>query len=238
MKLFSYMILCVLPVILIGCAVEPIGQVSAIKDKNYLLGLYPANIAGDDATANTDESKAYNLLVCPVLPIYDADTVKSACHNALVTQSNRPVVFTTVYPEISKRLGLKEFYSLIVPTIALTPIVAKILNSRALKTPNLSASELKELMKRVDRKLMGVGAVSITVLALLYLFESQVWGADKRELARLQQDIFAKTDLSQATHTSQSIDHLLTLLAKNLDLQVSREAKLLLTASKQIRDTK
>lgn len=219
-------------IILIGCAIEPSGKLSAIKDKNYLLGLYPVDTTEDSADVAGASSKAYELLVCPVLPTYDADTVKSVCRHALVTKSNRPVVFTTVYPKISKQLGNKEFYTIMVPTVAITPIVGKILRSRTLKIPNLSTSELAELMKRSNRKVAGVAAVSITVLAIMYLFETHVWGADKRELARSQQDIFAKTDLSQAIQTSKSVDRILPLLAKSLDLQVSREAKLLFSASK------
>ena len=223
-KAFLYSILSLM---LIGCAVEPLSHVSAIKDKNYLLGLYPADI-----TDTNGEDQAYELLVCPIRPAYDAETVKSDCRQALVTQSNRPVVFTTVYPEISDKLGNKEFHAMLVPPIVVTPIVAKILKARNLKIPDLSASELKALMQRSNRIVAGVGALSITTLALLYLFEAHVWGADKRELARLQQDIFAKTDLSQAKHTDRKIKRLLALLAGNLDLRVSREAKLLLSNPK------
>lgn len=212
---------------LVSCAVEPVSQLSAIKDKNHLLGLYPI-----DNTETSGENQAYALLVCPVLPTYDAATVKSDCQQALVTKSNRPVVFTTVYPEISTKLGNKEFYAMLVPPIASAPLVAKILKTRILKKPDLSSKKLKELMQRSNRVVAGVTALSVTTLALMYLFEAHVWGADKRELARLQKDIFAKTDLSQAKHTDKKIKRLLSLLAKNLDLQVSREAQLMLSDSK------
>ena len=227
-KLFLFLIL-------MGCAVEPVSQVSAIGGTHYLLGLHPvdnAEVAGGN--------QAHALYVCPVLAAdtdtdADADTdttikaaVKDKCKQALVTKSNRPVLFTTVYPEISQSLGNKEFYTLLAPAIAITPLVAKILRTRNLKTPNLSKAQLQALMQRSNRIVAGVGVVSIATIALLYLFESHTWGADKRELARLQQDIFNKNGFEQVRHTDRSIQRLLTLLAASLDLQVSREAKLML----------
>ncbi|MDE3270126.1 MAG: hypothetical protein OYH77_07570 [Pseudomonadota bacterium] len=188
----------------IGCAVAPSSQVNSIQDKNYLLGLYP--------TDNTDTAdRAYNLLICPMLPSYDAKTIKSLCRQALVTKYNRPVIFTNVHPEISKWFG--QWEAGILAMAFLTPLII----NAFIETGHLAS--------------IGAQTVGLASIILLVFFDEHFWGANKRELGRVHQSIFTKDNFRDVLQTKKSLATLLPLLAKHLDLKVSREAQRLLSFS-------
>ena len=219
---------------LIGCASAPMSETQAVRDDAHVLGLLPVrNIVGDVGIKNVYEiKKTYELVLCKVSSEYTEEYLQENCKPALVTKGNGRVLFsqTPEYVELSKtELWLLGGFSFSIPALAFWGSHSEFKNAKKLKGAEEAVQMSRSHYIKSGRitAVFGITALVAATIALLYGADYLWGGADKRELKRLRNDIFkTDVDFSKATMSKKDITKLLAVLAKKLDLQVSREAQI------------
>ena len=204
---------------LIGCASAPMYETQAVRDDAHVLGMLPVrNIVGVE--------KAYELVLCKVSSEYTEEYLQENCKPALVTKGNRRVLFSQA-PELNEGLGRTELW-LLSGSLFIPPTLFALAHRHLdMRKEGLSMQQLQKRRLKSHRVVAGLAIASLTALAIVWLHQSYFWGADKRELKRLRNDIFkTDVDFSNAIMSKKDITKLLAVLAKKLDLQVSREAQI------------
>lgn len=211
MKLFF------IAVLLGGCSLPPLAETRAVRDNQYLLYLRAVELP------EVDDPR--ELVICK----WVKDGQPSDCQAVFTSKSNKRIIFASnSKPYIDQSLGQREQWFTVAIPVATSSLVYLYSKKRAQKKL-ADIEKLSEVVSKLPKRVQIVGGLTVvSALFWVTLFEGRAWGAGKRALVRNFHAIFDRETDPSAASEVRDLAPLIEALASELDLVITRPAKVLL----------